>query len=589
MNANVAPAGQLEAVLASGLLVVERDEASAEILLRFLKATGYSNAISVVGSGGVIDLLYELDIDVVLIDSEVLISVDGTDVLEQIRHSHIYRHLPVFVLAAEADRALRLRVLAQGATDILTKPVDAREMRLRLQNALAIKVYRDLVVYRDDLTGLSNRERYTDRLDWAIKYSQRHGIIGAALHIDLDRFKKIVEALGWGTGNRLLRAAAANLANCVRDTDVLARLDLQEQAALLSRLSGNEFTVLLCGIDRPESAAIVANRILEVVRTPFRSGNHELITSCSVGIAIFPDDGENADEIISAANNALQEAKRNGGNNFRFYSPAVNEHAVRRLSLEADLRHAVEVDDELSLAFQPQIDIATGAIVSAEALLRWRHPLRGMVGPGDFIPLAEESSLINGLGDKVLVMACRQIRKWLDAGLPLPRIALNLSAIQLREKPFVERLGRTLRRHGLTGSHICIELTESAIMDDMEQTLPRLQMLRDMDIELSIDDFGTGYSSLSYLKRMPLQELKIDRSFLLGIHTDEHSAAIVDAIISMGHKLGLRIVAEGVETLPQLEFLRAHDCDIYQGYFFSPAVTPERFAGFLTAAAGPAA
>ena len=562
------------------ILIVERDDASAEIMLHFLRSAGYRNALSIVGSGSVLDLLYELDIDLVLIDNEVLVNIDGTDILEQIRNNAVHRHLPVIVLTADNSRALRLRVLGQGANDILNKPVDAGEMKLRLQNTLAAKAYRDLVVYHDDLTGLPNRERYTDRLEWAIRYSQRYNILGAVLHIDLDRFKKVVEALGWANGDRLLRAVAKNLGTCVRDTDIVARQDVREQSIMLSRLAGNEFTVLLCGIDRPDSAAIVAQRILDMVKTPFTTGGHELISTCSIGISVFPIDGKTSNEIISAANNAMHDVKRAGGDGFRFFSQKFNERAIHRLNLEADLRHALD-GDQFHLAYQPKVDIASGKICGAEALLRWQHPERGLVSPAEFIPVAEESGLINRIGDRVLTIASRQIRRWLDAGIQPPRIAINISSPQFSQKNFVDELSATLARHGIDGQRICVEITESVIMDNINNHLSTLETLRSLGIELAVDDFGTGYSSLAYLKRLPLHELKIDRSFLTGIHSDDHSAAIVTAIVSMGHQLGLKIVAEGVETRQQLEFLIAHHCDTCQGFLFSPAVAPDEFAALL--------
>jgi len=549
-------------------------------MLRFLRSAGYRNALSVADSGSVLDLLYELDIDLLLIDNEVLVTVDGRDILEHIRNSPAHRHLPIIVLTADTGRPLRLRVLGQGANDILNKPVDAGEMKLRLHNTLAAKAYRDLVVYRDDLTGLPNLERYTDRLDWAIKYSQRYNMLGAVLHIDLDRFKKVVEALGWASGDRLLRAVAKILASCVRDTDIIAQQDVREQSVMLSRLAGNEFTVMLCGIDRPDGAAVVAQRVLDMVKAPFAIGSHELITTCSIGISIFPDDGKTTNEIISAANNAMHDVKRAGGDGFSFFSKKFNERAIHRLNLEADLRHALETD-QLTLAYQPKIDIASGLICGAEALLRWQHPERGMVSPVEFVPVAEESGLINLIGDRVVDIACGQIRQWLDAGIELPRIAINISSLQFSQHDFVEELAATLARHGIDGRRIVVEITESVIMDNINIHLKTLETLRSLGIKLSVDDFGTGYSSLAYLKRLPLHELKIDRSFLTGINSDDDSAAIVTAIVAMGHQLGLKIVAEGVETIQQLDFLRTHNCDACQGFLFSPAVTPERFADLL--------
>lgn len=564
----------------AGILIVERDETSAEMMQRFLKSTGYRNIHTVVGSATVIELLYEEWIDILLVDSDVLTSLDGSNLLDKIRHSQVHQHLPIIVLTSDVSRQLRLQVLAQGANDILVKPADANEMALRLQNALLVKAYRDLVVYHDDLTGLPNRDNYTDRLNWAIKYSQRYGAVGAVLHIDIDRFKKVVEALGWTIGDRLLRSIAKNLAHCVRDTDIVAQQELGDQVVMLSRLSGNEFSVLLCGIDRPDSAATVAQRILEKMQTPVTIGDHELIASCSIGIAAFPADGKSVNEIVSAANNAMQNAKRAGGNSFSFASQKFNERAVRRLNLEADLRHAIG-SAELSLVFQPKIDLFSNRIEGAEALLRWRHPARGMVSPTEFIPVAEESGLISLIGNQVIDMACRQIRDWLDSGINAPRISLNISSLHFAERNFVDDLAGLLDRYKLLGQQLCIEITESVIMGDIQTHLKTLEMLRALGVELSVDDFGTGYSSLAYLKRLPLHELKIDRSFLSAIPGDDDSVAIITAIISMGHRLGLKIVAEGIETQQQLDFLRSHGCNTGQGFLFSPGIAPDQFAQLL--------
>lgn len=564
----------------AGVLIVERDETSAEMMKRFLESTGYRNIHAVVGSATVIELLYEEWIDILLVDSEVLTSLDGSNILDKIRHSPVHQHLPIIVLTSDTGRPLRLQVLAQGANDILIKPVDAHEMALRLQNALLVKAYRDLVIYHDDLTGLPNRDSYTERLNWAIKYSERHGAVGAVLHVDIDRFKKIVEALGWTVGDRLLRAVAKNLAHCVRDTDVVAQQELGDQVVMLSRLSGNDFSVLLCGIDRPDSAATVAQRILEKMKTPLKIGDHELTTHCSIGIAAFPADGNTINDIISAANNAMQNAKRAGGNGFSFASQKFNERAVRRLNLEADLRHALG-NAELSLVFQPKINLSSHKIEGAEALLRWCHPEQGMVSPTEFIPVAEESGLISPIGNHVIDMACRQIRDWLDRGIKAPRISLNISSLHFAEKNFVDDLAGFLDCHKLGGERLCIEITESVIMGDIQTHLKTLEMLCTLGIELSVDDFGTGYSSLAYLKRMPLHELKIDRSFLSSIPGDDDGVAIITAIISMGHRLGLRIVAEGIETQQQLDFLLSHGCNTGQGFLFSPGVPPEQFANLL--------
>ena len=569
-----------DAVKAARVLVAEQDEPSADILQAFLKEAGFVDIVTTVGPSAVMDLIFEVQPDLLLLDSGTILGGDGVDLLESLRANRSYRQLPVVVLAASPDRDLKLRLLEQGVVDILPKPVDPAELALRLRNILLIKVHRDRAVYHDDLTGLPNRERYADHLDWAIKYAQRYKAFGAVLHIDLDRFKHMVSALGWGMGDRMLRAAAKNISTCVRSIDLVAKADDHAHSVMLSRVSGNEFTVLLSVIDQPDSAAVVAGRILSVIQTPFQAAGRDFITTCSIGIAIFPDDGNTRDEIMHAAGMALQHAKRDGGNGFHFYSPDLNDRAMHRLGMEADLRRALE-QDELRLVYQPKVSIGSGSIAGAEALVRWMHPTRGMVSPAEFIPLAEETNLIVPLGDWVLKEACRQINAWKVAGLAVPRVAVNISLHQFRQRAFVDRLVAILASNDLEGQYLGLEFTESAIMDNTDASMQALDALKALGLELSIDDFGTGYSSLSYLKRFPLHELKIDRSFLMGIGSDEHSAAIVSTILSMGHRLGLKVVAEGVETQEQLDFLAGLECDEYQGFFFSKPVPPDEFAALL--------
>ena len=569
-----------EAARNTCILVVERDEASAEVFQAFLKTSGFGNVVTTLGATAVLDLLYDLEPDLLLVDSGALRAPDGSDLLESIRATRAFRHVPVLVLAAQADREMKLQVLQQGVLDVLIKPVDPAELVLRLRNVLLSKLRGDRATFRDDLTGLANRERYTDRLQWAIRYSKRYGAEGAVLHIDLDRFKQIVSALGWGVGDRVLRAIANNLAVCVRDTDVIAQGGERERSVMLSRLSGNEFTVLLSGIDRADSAAVVADRILHLVQQPMQVAGRELITTCSIGIAVFPSDGNSAEEIISAAVNALQHAKREGGNTFRFFARALNDRARHRLALESDLRVAVD-EGQLGLVYQPKVRLDGNRITGAEALVRWIHPQRGVINPMDFIPVAEECGLIHAVGDWVLRETCRQIRAWREQGLAVPRIAINVSVHQFRQAGFADGVAAVLTEYGLEGSVLGVELTESAIMENTVESLGALQALKDLGIELSIDDFGTGYSSLGYLKRFPLHILKIDRSFMIGVGKDEHSAAIVSAIISIGHRLGLRVVAEGVDTARQLEFLASHGCDEHQSFLFSRPLYPDDFVAFL--------
>ena len=572
------------AVKTAKILIVQPDEASAELLQSFLASAGYLDIASTPDTETVQALLVDYKPDVVLLDSDALTGLGGEGLLEKLSSERNGQQRPLMVLSANLDRKLKLRILQSHDAQLLAKPVDPAELLLRLHNTLVAKALRERAAFHDELTGLPNRERYVDRLDWAIRYSQRYGGVGAVLHISLDRFQQVVNALGWGVGDRLLRATAQNLLQTVRSTDIITlNANLEDGEVMLSRLTGNEFTALLTNIDRSDRAAMIARRILPSIQTPFRAGSHELISTCSIGIAIFPDDGTTRDDIMRAANNALQHAINQGGNTFNFYARDLNDRAIERLRVETNLRRAID-HDELRLYYQPKVDVANGRITGAEALVRWQHPTLGVIGPAGFITVAEECGAILALGDWVLNEACRQISEWRQAGLLLPRVAVNVSLHQFRQADFAEKVAATLATHGLEGRQVILELTESAVMEDSEQSLRSLARLRELGIELAVDDFGTGYSSLSYLTRFPLNELKVDRSFLASVDSDRHSATLVAAIISMGHQLGLRVVAEGVETEQQLQFLREHHCNEYQGYFCSKPLPETEFRSLLIAA-----
>lgn len=573
---------QEAAIKMAKILIVQPDEASADLLQSFLIGTGYSNIVSTPDSQNVPTLLADFKPDVVLLDSDALLGLSGGDLLEALSNERNGHQRPLMVLSASLDRKLKLRILQLRNTQLLAKPVDPAELLLRLRNALIAKALQERAAFHDELTGLPNRERYCDRLDWAIRYTQRYGGVGAVLHISLDRFQQVVNALGWGVGDRLLRATAQNLLQTVRSTDIISRNNPEDGEVMLSRLAGNEFTALLTTIDRPDRAAMIARRILPSIQTPFRTGSHELISTCSIGIAIFPDDGNTRDDILRAANNALQHAINQGGNTFNFYAKDLNDRAIQRLSVEANLRRALE-HDELRLYYQPKIDVASGRVTGAEALVRWQHPTLGVIGPAGFITIAEECGAILALGDWVLNEACRQFDEWRKAGVTLGRVAINVSLHQFRQADFADKVAAVLETHGLEGQHVVLELTESAVMENSEQSLRSLAQLRELDIELAVDDFGTGYSSLSYLTRFPLSELKVDRSFLAGIDSDLHNATLVATIISMGHQLGLRVVAEGVESEQQLQFLREHQCNEYQGYYCSKPLPAAEFRTLLDA------
>ena len=427
------------------------------------------------------------------------------------------------------------------------------------------QIYR--LAYYDALTGLPNRSLLFSLLEQAIAEASRNRHHGALLFVDIDRFKNINDSFGHAAADQLLREAASRMSTVLRQEDVIARL------------GGDEFVVALFDISQREHAALVANKLMETLEPPFIIDNHELTLSASIGIAIFPEDGHDAETLIKNADVAMYKAKEQGDSQHLFYSQEMNLRSFERLKLENALRRALE-RHELALHYQPQLDLATGRISGAEALLRWHRPEEGMISPAIFIPVAEETGLIVSIGEWVINAAAAQCRQWLDAGLPPVPIAVNLSARQFR--PGLPALiARILEQHRVPPNLFEVEITESMLLHNTEAVIAMMHEFHEAGITISLDDFGTGYSSLSYLKRMPLDTLKIDQSFVRGIPHEGNDTAIAQAIIGLAKNLHLRVIAEGVETVEQLNFLRAADCDEVQGYWFSRPIPPEEFAALL--------
>jgi len=426
-----------------------------------------------------------------------------------------------------------------------------------------------LLAYHDTLTGLLNRNSFKEHLAQALKHAQRHNRYVATLFLDIDRFKRINDTFGYNVGDLLLQGVAERVQECVRKSDPTAR-PLSCSSSSISRLGGDEFTILLPDIKHIQDSAKVAKRILEILERPFTIAGHEVFVTGSIGITVFPLDGEDADTLLKNADAAMYNAKEHGRNTIKFYSSSMNAASYKRLALETSLRKALD-RQEFLLHFQPQVEISSGMISGMEALLRWNHSELGMVPPMDFIPLAEETGLIVSIGDWVLSTACKQAKLLEKMGIET-RVAVNISSLQFRRESLVRTVTHALEASGLDPSYLELEVTESSIMKNMEASARILAELKEMGLRIAIDDFGTGYSSLSYLKRFPLDVLKIDASFIREIPLDQDNAAISTAIIAMAHSLNLKVVAEGVETLEQLSFLRKQGCDDVQGFLLSPAV-----------------
>ena len=420
----------------------------------------------------------------------------------------------------------------------------------------------------DVLTGLPNRMLLHDRVNRAIAWSVRHAKKGALLFLDLDGFKQINDSLGHPVGDRLLQSIGRRLVGCLRGSDTV------------SRQGGDEFVVLLSEIEHSEDAAISARRMLEAVSQPHAIDGRELhITTC-IGVSVYPDDGQDAETLIKNADTAMYQAKDNGRHRYQFFESGMNGRAVERQSIEEGLRQAL-ARQEVSLHYQPKINLTTGAITGAEALVRWTHPTRGPIAPAQFIPVAEDCGLMLSVGNWVLREACRQTRAWADAGLPPITVAVNVSAVELRAEHFVAGVFAILAETGLDPRALELELTESVLMTQIHPTEGVLKALRARGVQVAIDDFGTGHSSLSYLRRLSIDALKIDQSFVRQITAVPQETTIVAAVIGMGRNLKLRVVAEGVETEEQLAFLRTQQCDEAQGYYFSRPVLAQEFAKLL--------
>ncbi|RFP19387.1 MULTISPECIES: EAL domain-containing protein [unclassified Duganella] len=550
------------------VLVVDDDRSTRSTLRHTLQRDGFHVEEAANGAEA-LAMLARFQPDVILMDAMMPV-MDGFTACARMQELPNAGAVPVLMITALQDNSSVERAFAAGASDYIPKPIHYAVLSQRVRRIIeanrAEKRIRHLA-YNDVLTNLPNRTLFFELLAASIDQARQagDGQQVAVLFMDLDRFKYVNDNLGHDVGDRLLQAVAQRVRHTVRADDAVARL------------GGDEFTVVLNELDSPAAAATAAHNIVRVLSAPFPIDGHDIFVTASVGIAMYPHDGADVATLVKHADSAMYRAKRTN-TGFQFYEASMEHSISEHVRLESDLRRAMEQQHQLEVFYQPQACLDSGKIIGMEALVRWRHPTRGMIPPVDFIPLAEETGLINPLGDWVLRTACAQLQQFICAGLPPMRVAVNLSVRQLLQKDFAASVEAVLADTGLPPHLLELEITESTLMENAQDTLAALHRLHSLGVRLSIDDFGTGYSSLSYLKRFPVDIIKIDRSFVRDVPQDADDAAIISAIIALAHSLRLEVVAEGVETEAQLQFLKGRECDMMQGFYLSPAVPAEQFA-----------
>jgi len=558
-------------------VLIAEDDADARYLLEEL-LTRWGYDVVVAGDGQEAwEILNGEDSPRLAILDWMMPGMDGIDICRRLRckaDTYVY----VILLTARSRKADVVEGIEAGADDYIIKPFEPHELRARVRAGTRIlELQAELLAMResfrnqathDSLTGLPNRLMFSDRLSHKLAEARRSGRHLAVMFLDVDRFKRINDTMGHNMGDILLKGISERLTASFREVDVVARM------------GGDEFTVILSDISRMQDAARIARRALAALSKPFVLNGQEVFITCSMGISMYPADGEDVETLVRNADTAMYWAKEQGKDQFQFYSGVLNDLASNRMKLENDLHKAI-ANGELRVHYQPRVDLKSGRILGAEALVRWQHPDIGLIPPMDFIPLAEDIGLIIPITEWVLRQACSQNKAWQDAGYPPMEVAVNISPRHFQLGNLTRMVRQVLRETDLPPQYLALELTESALMQNAEQAATALRSLKRLGVRISIDDFGTGQSSLSYLKHLPTDVLKMDQSFLRGINIDPEAAAIAGAVVAMAHSLKLKVIAEGVETLDQLEFLRSINCDEMQGYFVSRPVPSEEFAHIL--------
>lgn len=573
----------------STVLIIDDDPLIRLVVSKTLQAAGLITIEAVSGEDG-LQLFKEKKADAILLDVMMPSGIDGYAVCTELRNMPEGRHVPILMMTGLEDLESINRAYEVGATDFITKPINipllSHRVRYMLkgsyttQQLLQSEQRLHHMAYFDDLTELPNRHFFQENLQQMIALAQRKKLKLGVLFLDLDGFKRINDTLGHHLGDLVLQSTSERLRKSIRLSDAFAQTGMSQNSISLARLGGDEFTALLSLIERNEDAAIVAERIRINLAQPLTFGEHELTTTTSIGIAIYPDDGETAEDLLKNADLAMYYAKRSGGNMYCYFSSYMMEMAMRKLTMENYLRKAIE-RKEFHLYYQPQLDIDRGSYNGLEVLLRWDNKELGSISPTEFIPLAEETGLIIHIGEWVLRQACSQAYVWCNQGIHLNRIAVNVSAVQLLHRGFPALVGTILAETGLEPSLLELELTESALINDVDLVIEILEQLKQVGVQLAIDDFGTGYSSLSRLMNFPIDRLKIDQAFVRNLEQNSDNGAIAAAIIAMAGSMNMKVTAEGVETDVQFDFLKNKCCNEVQGYFLSKPLPVDEVEKFL--------
>ena len=574
------PAAARSPLLDAKVMMVDDEPLMTDLIQTHLEDEGYANFVVSNDPCRALELLRREEPGVLLLDL-MMPRMSGFEVLEAIRGDRSLRYTPVIVLTAATGADSKLRALQLGATDFLSKPVDASELVLRVRNTLAFRQYHDRLLNFDPVTGLPNQRLFDRALGGALASRERPGGMVAVFSITVPECRQVRESIDQASADGLARVLARRLEQVAGSASERSALTTHtERAPRTARLGDDHFCMMLTGLTDAEAVEAAAKRVFAAVSEPVTLGAHEVVPGAWIGISVSPADGDTAEALRKGAALAASDARERGTAHFRFSSPELNAKSYQRLTLGMQLRGAVQ-RGELRLHYQPKVDAGSDRIVGAEALVRWQHPDHGLVPPGRFIPLAEELGLIGSIGEWVMQRACRDAAGWARAGFGELKVAVNVAKPQFMAGNLHAVLRQALADGGLPAGQLIVELTESMLMDDADGGLALMHELKALGVTLSIDDFGTGYSSLSYLKRFPLDELKIDRSFVVDLPGGRADTAIVRTVVDLGHNLGMSVTAEGVETRGQLDCLRRLGCDIYQGFLFSKPVPAERFTELL--------